>query len=159
MNILDQLAAHARERVSAARAERPLETVRREALALERGDFPFERALGGDGLAFICECKKASPSKGLIAPEDFGFERCQKSDLLGGTPAENAAITRAILAGEKGHKRNAVLMNAGAGLYLYGKADSYAEGVALAAELIDSGKAAATLEKVVEVSNRPEEEA
>ena len=69
MNILDQLAAHARERVSAARAERPLESVRREALALERGDFPFERALGGDGLAFICECKKASPSKGLIAPE------------------------------------------------------------------------------------------
>ena len=107
----------------------------------------------------VCEFKDGWFKSYVVAPEDFGFERCQKSDLLGGTPAENAAITRAILAGEKGHKRNAVLMNAGAGLYLYGKADSYAEGVALAAELIDSGKAAATLEKVVEVSNRPEEEA
>jgi anthranilate phosphoribosyltransferase len=83
--------------------------------------------------------------------------RCQKSDLAGGTPEENAAITRAILSGEKGHKRNAVLLNAGAGLYLNGKADSLVAGIALAGELIDSGKAMATLEKVIEVSNRPED--
>ena len=83
--------------------------------------------------------------------------RCQKSDLAGGTPEENAAITRAILSGEKGHRRNAVLLNAGAGLYLNGKADSLAEGVKLAGELIDSGRAMATLQKVIEVSNRPEE--
>ena len=83
--------------------------------------------------------------------------RCEKSDLLGGTPAENAAITRAILSGEKGHRRNAVLLNAGAGLYLNGRADSLAGGVKLAAELIDSGRAMATLEKVIEVSNRPED--
>lgn len=67
MNILDQLAEHARERVACAKRQRP--DIRREALALPKGDFPFEKALSGPELAFICECKKASPSKGLIAPE------------------------------------------------------------------------------------------
>ena len=104
----------------------------------------------------VCEFKDGWFKSYTIAPEDFGMARCQKSDLLGGTPAENAEITRAILNGEKGHKRNAVLLNAGAGLYLGGKADTLAGGVQLAAELIDSGKALATLEKVIEVSNRPE---
>ena len=74
------------------------------------------------------------------------------------TPEENAAITLAILNGEKGHKRNAVLMNAGAALYIGGKAESMAEGINLAAELIDSGKALATLKQLIEVSNRPEGE-
>lgn len=69
MNILDQLADHARERVEAARQLRPLDEVRQQALALPKGDFRFERALNRPGLSFICECKKASPSKGLIAPE------------------------------------------------------------------------------------------
>ena len=69
MTILDQLADHARERVARAKARTPLNALRRAALALPKGDFPFERALGGPELAFICECKKASPSKGLIAPE------------------------------------------------------------------------------------------
>lgn len=68
MTILDQLAEHARERVAAASMQRPVEAARREALALPKGDFAFERALGGPDLAFICECKKASPSKGLIDP-------------------------------------------------------------------------------------------
>ena len=72
MTILDQLAAHARERVAAAKSARPLEVLRREATALPKGDFSFERALRGPELAFICECKKASPSKGLIAP-DFRY--------------------------------------------------------------------------------------
>ena len=76
----------------------------------------------------------------------------------GGTPEENAAITRAILSGEKGHKRNAALLSAGAGLYLNDKAGSFREGVALAEELVDTGKAKETLEKLIEVSNRPEEE-
>ena len=76
--------------------------------------------------------------------------------MRGGTPAENAQITRAILSGEKGPKRNAVLMNAGAALYIGGKADSLKDGVALAAENIDSGRAMATLNKFIEVSNRPE---
>ena len=72
MSILDQLADHARERVAGAKAIRPLADLRRAAEALPKGDFPFEKALSGADLAFICECKKASPSKGLIAP-DFPY--------------------------------------------------------------------------------------
>ena len=94
----------------------------------------------------------------VISPEDFGFERCAKNDLKGGTPAENAQITLDILNGLKGHKRNAVLLNAGAALYIAGKAESLKAGTVLAAELIDSGKAQATLQKLIEVSNRPEAE-
>ncbi len=89
-----------------------------------------------------------------IAPEDFGLERCTRDDLKGGTPEENAAITRAILSGEKGHKRDAVLMNAGAALYIGGKADSMKDGVGLAADILDSGRAIDVLEKFIEVSNR-----
>ena len=107
----------------------------------------------------VCEIRDGWFKSSIITPDDFGFERCTKDDLKGGTPAENAAITRAILGGEKGHKRNAVLMNAGASLYIGGKADSMRDGIALAADIIDSGKALATLEKFIEVSNRPEAEA
>ena len=101
----------------------------------------------------ICEIKDSWFRTSVITPEDFGFERCSKDDLKGGTPAQNAEITKAILAGEKGHKRNAVLMNAGAALYIGGKASDMKEGVKLAAELIDSGKAAEVLEKVIRISN------
>lgn len=104
----------------------------------------------------ICEFKDGWYKKYVITPEDFGFERCQKSDLVGGTPEENAQITIDILKGAKGHKRNTVLMNAGAALAIGGKADSMADGIKLAAELIDSGKAYETLQKIIEVSNRPE---
>ncbi len=104
----------------------------------------------------VCEINNGWYRTYTIKPEDFGFERCTKDDLRGGTPAENAQITRDILAGQKGHKRNAVLMNAGAALYIGGKADSLKEGIALAAELIDSGKAAAVLDKLIEISNAPE---
>ena len=107
----------------------------------------------------VCEIRDGWFKSSIITPEDFGFERCTKDDLKGGTPAENAAITRAILGGEKGHKRNAVLMNAGASLYIGGKADSMRDGIALAADIINSGKALVTLEKFIEVSNRPEAEA
>ena len=104
----------------------------------------------------ICEIRDGWFKSYEIVPEDFGFARCTKADLKGGTPEENAEITRAILGGEKGHKRNAVLMNAGAALYIGGKADSMKDGVALAAEMIDSGRALETLNKLIEVSNRPE---
>ncbi len=107
----------------------------------------------------ICEIKDGWFKTYTITPEQFGFTRCTKADLRGGTPAENAQITRDILSGATGPMRNAVLMNAGAALYLYGKADSLKSGIALAAELIDSGAALKTLEKVIEVSNRPEVEA
>ncbi|MGN0486655.1 MAG: anthranilate phosphoribosyltransferase [Acutalibacteraceae bacterium] len=106
----------------------------------------------------VCEIKDGWYKSYVIAPEDFGLERCQKAELVGGSPEENAQITRSILGGEKGHKRDAVLMNAGASLYLAGKAATMADGVALAGELIDSGKAAQTLQKIIEVSNRPEVE-
>ena len=72
MTILEQLAGHAAQRVEQAKAQRPLAALRAEAEALPRGDFAFERALRGPGLSFICECKRASPSKGLIAP-DFPY--------------------------------------------------------------------------------------
>ena len=104
----------------------------------------------------VCEIRDSWMKSYVISPEDFGFERCMREDLKGGTPEENAEITRNILKGEQGHKRNAVLMNAGAALYLNDKAESLAEGIKLAASLIDSGKAMETLEKVIEVSNRPE---
>ena len=107
----------------------------------------------------ICEIKDGWFKTYTIKPEDFGFERCTKDDLKGGTPAENAEITKNILKGEKCFKRNAVLMNAGAALYIGGKADSFADGITLAGELIDSGKALETLEKFIEVSNSSEETA
>ena len=89
-----------------------------------------------------------------VKPEDFGLNSCTKEDLVGGTPEENAQITRDILSGSlKGPKRDAVLMNAGASLYIGGKADSWKEGVELAAKIIDSGEATKTLEKMIEVSN------
>ncbi len=106
----------------------------------------------------VCEIKDGWFKSYVIKPEDFGFERCLKDDLKGGSPQDNAQITRDILNGKKGHKRNAVLLNAGAALYIAGKAQSLKDGVKLAAELIDSGNAAKTLEKLIEVSNRPENE-
>ncbi|MCQ2481705.1 MAG: anthranilate phosphoribosyltransferase [Clostridia bacterium] len=102
----------------------------------------------------ICEFKDGWYKSYTICPEDFGFERCTKEDLKGGTPEENAEITRGILKGEiRDAKRNAVLLNAGASLYICGKADTFADGVKLAGEIIDSGKAYETLEKFIEVSN------
>ena len=101
----------------------------------------------------VCEIKDGWFQSYEITPEQFGYTRCSKEELAGGTPAENAEITRSILRGEKGHKRNAVLMNAGAALYIAGEAEDMKSGIALAAELIDSGKALDTLEKLIEVSN------
>jgi anthranilate phosphoribosyltransferase len=103
----------------------------------------------------VCEIKDGWYRTTVIRPEDFEFETCNKSELVGGTPEENAAITRAILSGEeRGAKRNATLMNAGAALYIGDKADSIADGIKLAAEIIESGKAIETLDKFIELSNK-----
>ncbi len=102
----------------------------------------------------VCEIKDGWYKTGVITPQEFGFECCTKEDLRGGTPEENAQITRDILNGSRGHKRNAVLMNAGAALYIGGKAESFADGVKLAGQIIDSGEAAKTLERFIEVSNQ-----
>lgn len=101
----------------------------------------------------ICEIKDGWYKTSVITPEDFGLTRCTKEELRGGTPEENAKITLAILNGEKGPKRDAVLMNAGAALYIGGKAETMKDGVVLAAEIIDSGKALEILQKLIEVSN------
>ncbi len=101
----------------------------------------------------VCELRNGTYKSYVISPEDFGFTRCTKQDLLGGTPAENAEITRSILKGEKGHKRNAVLLNAGAALYIADKAPTLKDGVALAADLIDSGAAYKKLEQFIKESN------
>lgn len=102
----------------------------------------------------VCEFDDGRFQTYVIRPEDFGFTSCQKAELEGGTPKENAQITLDILNGSKGAKREAVLLNAGAGLYIAGKAASLAEGVRLAAELIDSGKAKKKLAEFIAASNQ-----
>ena len=101
----------------------------------------------------VCEIKDGSLHTYEIKPEDFGLSRCKKEDLAGGDPKENAAITLSILEGEKGAKRDAVLLNAGASLYIGEKAKSIQEGINLAARLIDSKKALKVLEDFIKVSN------
>ena len=102
----------------------------------------------------ICELRDGYYRTSVVTPEDFGFARCEKSDVRGGTPAENAQTTRDILAGvERGPKRDIVVLNAGAALFTAGAAASIAGGVKLAAETIDSGKALATLEAYIAATN------
>ena len=101
----------------------------------------------------VCEIKDGTLHNYEIKPEDFGLSRCKKEDLAGGDPKENAAITLAILNGEKGAKRDAVLLNAGAALYIGEKAKSIQEGINLAARLIDSKKALKVLEDFIKVSH------
>lgn len=102
----------------------------------------------------VCELRDGYYRTTVIKPEDFGFERCSKEDLVGGTAEENAKITRGILSGEiKGAKRNAVLLNAGAAIYIGGRADSIASGVKLAEELIDNGSALRKLDEYIKCSN------
>ena len=103
----------------------------------------------------VCEIRDGKFTSYEITPEQFGYERCEKGALTGGTPAENAEITKAILKGEeKGPKRQAVFLNAGAALYIAGKAASIEEGVKLAESLIDSGAALKKLEEFVEETNK-----
>ena len=102
----------------------------------------------------VCEFDNGQSRTYVITPEQFGLARCLKSDLVGGTPEENAATTKAILNGKRGAKRDAVLMNAGASLYIGGKAETMKDGIKLAAELIDSGKALEKLNAFIAASNR-----
>lgn len=102
----------------------------------------------------VCEFGNGEFKKYVIEPEQFGFEKCDKDELVGGNPEENAAITKAILQGEKGPKRDAVALNAGAALYIGGKADTFEEGVRLAEKQMDNGQAMETLQKFVTLSNQ-----
>lgn len=101
----------------------------------------------------ICEFDGDTFKTYVIEPEQFGLQRGAKSDIVGGTPEENAAITRSVLSGEKGTRRTAVVLNAGAGLYVAGKASTFEGGVRLAEELIDSGKAIQTLDAFIAQSH------
>lgn len=103
----------------------------------------------------VCEIKDGKFTSYVLTPEQFGYERCTKEELQGGTPQENAEITKAILEGkETGAKRHAVCLNAGAALYIAGKAASIEAGVKMAEQLIDSGAALKKLEEFIEKSNQ-----
>ncbi len=103
----------------------------------------------------VCELRDGYYRTLTIAPEDFGLSRCAKQDLLGGTPEENAATVRSILSGkDRGPKRDASVLNAGAALYVSGIAGSIAEGVTKAVAAVDDGLALRTLDSFVEESNR-----
>ena len=101
----------------------------------------------------VCEVRDGKLKSFVITPEQFGFERCKKEDLEGGTPEENAAIARAVLEGEKGPKRDAVLLNSAAALFIAKKAKTMEEGIAMAKEIIDSGLAKKQLEAFISLSN------
>lgn len=102
----------------------------------------------------VCEIKDGYFKTFVIKPEDFGFTRSTKVDLKGGTPKDNAKITLDILQGVRGPKRDTILMNAGAAFYIAGQAGSIADGIKLAEEIIDSGKAIAKLEEFREASKK-----
>lgn len=102
---------------------------------------------------FVCEYINGEFKKYEIKPEDYGFTRCKKEDLEGGTPQENAEIVRRILQGEQGPKTDIVLLNAGAAIHI-AKGCSIEEGIAIARDAIDSGKAYKQLEKFIELSNK-----
>lgn len=102
----------------------------------------------------ICEFRDGWYKTYTIEPEDFGFKRCQKSDMVGGTPEENAEITKKILSGAEGPKTDVVLLNAGAAMRAAGKADTIQEGIAIAREMISGGRAMKTLDAFVKKSQK-----
>ena len=107
------------------------------------------------GETAVCEFNNGEYSSYVLTPEQFGLTRSTKKDLEGGTPEENAAITRDILSGkDKGPKYETVLMNAGAALYISGKATDIADGIEKARELIDNGEALKAMERFVDLSNK-----
>jgi len=125
-------------------------------LGVKRGMVVF----GQDGLdeislsspTSVCELQDGFIKSYVIEPEQFGFVRCKKEDLVGGTPEENAKITRDVLAGAKGPKRDAVLLNSAAAIHIAKPEISIEKGIAMAAETIDSGKAKAQLEQFIKLS-------
>ncbi len=107
------------------------------------------------GPTTICELRDGYYRTTAIRPEDFGMTSGKKEELVGGVPEVNAQITRDILSGKnQGTRRNAVLLNAGTALFTAGRAETIADGIQLAARMIDSGKAMETLEKCIAVSNQ-----
>jgi anthranilate phosphoribosyltransferase len=102
----------------------------------------------------ICEIRNGDYKTYTIEPETFGITRCKKEDLTGGTPAENAQITRDILSGVKGPKRDAVLLNSAAAIHIARPEVSIKDGINMAAATIDSGKAKEQLEQFIKLSKK-----
>jgi anthranilate phosphoribosyltransferase len=125
-------------------------------LGVKRGMVVF----GEDGLdelsmsspTRVCEFGGNKFDSYTLEPEQFGFTRCAKEELTGGSPAENAEITRRVLAGEKGPRRDAVLLNSGCAIHIARPEVSIKQGITIAAEAIDSGSAKAQLEKFARLS-------
>ena len=105
-------------------------------------------------LTNVCEIRDGEFKTYVIEPEQFGLKKCGKKELEGGNPEENAAITKAILSGEKGAKKDAVVLNAAACIYIAKKADTMQEAVKIAEEMIDSGKAMEVLNQFVAMTNK-----
>jgi anthranilate phosphoribosyltransferase len=116
---------------------------------------------GRDGLdeisigapTYVCELKGGKTKTYEITPEQFGFKRSQKSEIVGGDKSENARITRQILGGQKGAKRDAVVLNAAAAVYVAGKCPSIKDAVSLVSDTIDSGRALSKLNEFIKYSN------
>jgi anthranilate phosphoribosyltransferase len=104
------------------------------------------------GESFVCEIIGGEKKSYVVTPEDIGLTRCEKADLVGGTPEENAKITRDILSGVKGPKRDAVVLNASYSYHVVHPEVSPVEAKAIIEETIDSGKALALLEKFAAAS-------
>lgn len=100
----------------------------------------------------VCEARNREFKSYILDPEEFGFTKCSKEELVGGIPQENAEIARRILSGEKGPKTDAVLLNAGAAIHV-AVGCSIAEGIAQAREALESGKAMKQLEEFIRLSN------
>jgi anthranilate phosphoribosyltransferase len=105
------------------------------------------------GDTYVSEIRDGKITDYVINPVQFGLSLSSPDDLKGGSPEENAEITKAVLKGEKGAKRDIVLMNAGAAIYVDGRAKDLAEGIKMAEESIDSGKALAKLNEICEFTN------
>lgn len=101
----------------------------------------------------VAELRDGAVKEYTIEPEQFGLKRCPLSDLNGGSAEQSAGIVRSVLDGAKGPKRDVILLNSGAALYVAGRADTIKDGMAVAAESIDSGKARQKLDRLVELTN------
>ena len=105
------------------------------------------------GYTKVSECRDGAVNTFYLHPGDVGLGKAAPSTLTGGDAAKNADIAKAVLAGADGPARDIVLLNAGASLLIAGRASTIPEGIAIAAEAIDSGRAAAVLERLIRISN------
>ena len=120
----------------------------RHAMVVHGEDGLDEITLTGD--TYVAELREGAITEYRLAPQKFGFKLCSLKELVGGRPEENAQILKDILQGQEGPKTDIVLLNAGAAIYIGGRAKDLAEGIDLAREGIDSGRAKDILEKMIE---------